>query len=200
DCQRIPSINRPAWQLFQRFAVALAARGGVAVISGLREGESYEPGVGGPDGTAFRSFGTIDDALEWCEDALLREAGIVLDGAQEMAVATHPLLAGMTVREQRALTAILRRAEYAPGENIVTQGAAADTVFLLVAGDVGVHLDLGAGGRYRVATLGPGAVFGEFALLDAEPRTADIDATTDVVCYELRVADLDDVSHAEPGI
>ncbi len=43
DCQRVPSINRPARQLLQRFAAALAARGGAAVIAGLGEGESYEP-------------------------------------------------------------------------------------------------------------------------------------------------------------
>ena len=95
---------------------------------------------------------------------------------------------------------MLRRAEYHPGDNIVRQGDVADTVFFLVAGDVSVHLDLGPKGRYRVATVGPGDVFGEFALLDHEPRTADIDAATDVVCYELRVTDLLSISEAEPGI
>ena len=69
-----------------------------------------------------------------------------------------------------------------------------------MSGDVGVHLDLGGRGRYRVATLGPGAVFGEFALLDQEPRTADIDASTDVVCYALRMDDLVSIGAAEPGI
>lgn len=200
DCHRIPSINRPAWQLFQRFAAALAARGGVAVIAGLQEGESYEPTPGVAGDAPFRSFGTIDDALEWCEDALLDEAGVRRDGALELTLEEHPLFAAMTPDEQQALFSVLRRAEYRPGENIVTQGDLAEEVFFLTAGDVGVHLDLGGRGRYRVATLGPGAVFGEFALLDQEPRTADIDAATDVICYALRVADLASISAAEPGI
>ncbi len=200
DCHRIPSINRPAWQLFQRFAAALAARGGLAVIAGLREGESYEPAGGDAADAPFRSFGTIDDALEWCEDALLHEAGVLRDGPVQVAIAEHPLLASMTSREQRALSSVLHRATYQPGDNIVTQGDVADAVFFLVEGDVGVHLDLGARDRYRVATVGPGGVFGEFALLDHAPRTADIDAVTDVVCYVLRVADLMSISAAEPGI
>jgi glutaminase len=200
DCHRIPSINRPAWQLFQRFALALAACGGVAVVAGLREGESYEPTPAEYGEAPFRSFGTIDDALEWCEDALLEEAGVWRDGPLELTIERHPLLVEMTPHEQRALSSVLRRAEYRPGDNIVTQGDVADTVYFLVAGDVSVHLDLGARGRYRVATIGPGDVFGEFALLDHEPRTADIDAATDVVCYELRVADLLSISEAEPAI
>jgi CRP-like cAMP-binding protein len=40
--------------------------------------------------------------------------------------------------------------------------------------------------------MGPGSVFGELALMDAEPRTANVDAETGVVCYALRVADLTD--------
>ena len=59
-----------------------------------------------------------------------------------------------------------------------------------VAGSVSVNLTVENGERYRIATMGPGAVFGELALMDAEPRTADIDAETDVVCYEIHVAEL----------
>ncbi len=200
DCHRISSINRPAWELFQRFALAVAARGGVAAVAGLREGENDEATSWSTGDSPFRSFGTIDDALEWCEDALLEEAGVRRDGPLVLAIDQHPLLAGMTSREQRVLSSVLQRAQYKPGDRIVAQGDVANSVFFLVAGDVSVHLDLGAGRRYRVATLGPGGVFGELALLDQEPRTADIDAATDVVCYVLRVADLMSISDSEPDI
>jgi glutaminase len=85
------------------------------------------------------------------------------------------------------------RLTFARGQRIVTEGEAADGVYLLVSGSVSVGLTLASGEPYRIATMDPGAVFGELALMDAAPRTADVDAETDVACYFLRVADL------EPG-
>ena len=57
----------------------------------------------------------------------------------------------------------------APGQLVVKQGEGGDTMFVVVQGEVGVQLD----GR-EVACLREGEHFGEVALVDHQPRSADI--------------------------
>jgi signal-transduction protein with cAMP-binding, CBS, and nucleotidyltransferase domain len=68
----------------------------------------------------------------------------------------------------------------APGEPIVEQGQAADAFYAIGSGQVEV-LEDGA----LVRTLGPGAHFGEIALLKRVPRTASVVARTPVRAFRL---------------
>jgi branched-chain amino acid transport system substrate-binding protein len=53
-------------------------------------------------------------------------------------------------------------------------------------GTVSVRIpDDSKAGRHEVAQLGPGAIFGEMALLTGESRTADVVALTDVTAIEI---------------
>jgi PPM family protein phosphatase len=56
-----------------------------------------------------------------------------------------------------------------PGEVVVRQGDRGDTMYTVVQGKVAVMVD-----AREVATLGPGEHFGELALVDELPRSADI--------------------------
>lgn len=60
------------------------------------------------------------------------------------------------------------------GTEIVRQGATGRELYLILDGQATVR----RGGR-RIATLGPGAYFGELALLDHGPRSATVVADTD---------------------
>ncbi len=62
----------------------------------------------------------------------------------------------------------------AAGETIFHEGEPGDRMYVLVEGEV----DLIVNGT-PVESLSPGGVFGEMALLDAEPRTATATAKTD---------------------
>ena len=60
---------------------------------------------------------------------------------------------------------------------------------------------LGEGGRKkRVASIGPGLSFGEMALLDGGKRSADIVADERVICYGLRVEQLQELAAEHPNI
>lgn len=59
------------------------------------------------------------------------------------------------------------------GTDVVEQGTHGDAFFFVVAGQATVRRN----GR-KVATLGPGAHFGELALLDPAPRDATVTADT----------------------
>jgi len=56
-----------------------------------------------------------------------------------------------------------------PGEGIVKQGEIGDTLYVVVQGEVSVQVD-----GNEVAVLRAGEHFGELALVDHEPRSADI--------------------------
>ncbi len=70
----------------------------------------------------------------------------------------------------------LRRAHYEPGERIIGKREIGRELYVIQKGEVEVREPDGA----LIATLGPGEVFGEKALLTDAPRTANVDAKTPV--------------------
>ncbi len=69
------------------------------------------------------------------------------------------------------------------GDAIIQAGQAGDSAYLVVDGEVIVSVERGAPGRrstFELATLGPGQLFGELALLTSRKRTANVVAATEV--------------------
>lgn len=84
-----------------------------------------------------------------------------------------PLFSGFTEAELRRIAELSRIVE-APVGTLVTQiGESGDSFFVIIDGRVAVRTPIGAG-----AELQPGDFFGEMSLLDGEPRSATIVATT----------------------
>lgn len=84
-----------------------------------------------------------------------------------------PLFSGFNEGELRRVAELSRIIE-APAGAVVTQiGEPGDTFFVLIDGIVAVRTPVGTG-----AELHPGDFFGEMSLLDGEPRSATIVATT----------------------
>ncbi len=76
--------------------------------------------------------------------------------------------------DQKSLDAIANAAieqRYQPGQEIVRQGDTGVGAFIIRSGKVDIVQDKG-GKEIKLATLGPGDVFGEMALLDEFPRSA----------------------------
>ena len=86
-----------------------------------------------------------------------------------------PLFSGFNENELRRVAELSRIAE-APAGTVVTQmGEPGDSFFIIIDGAVVVRTPLGASSQ-----LQPGDFFGEMSLLDGEPRSATIVATTDL--------------------
>ncbi|HMK12730.1 MAG TPA: cyclic nucleotide-binding domain-containing protein, partial [Acidimicrobiales bacterium] len=70
-----------------------------------------------------------------------------------------------------------------PGSAVFHEGDDADGIHSVVAGSLSVSI--AAGEQQRIATLGPGATFGEMAVLDGKPRSTTVRADTAVTCRVL---------------
>jgi CRP/FNR family transcriptional regulator, cyclic AMP receptor protein len=91
-----------------------------------------------------------------------------------------PLFAGLDRKELEMLSHLLKEHRYKPGTTIVQDGSAGHGLYVIKEGNVAVK----RAGR-TIAKLGPGEFFGEIAVLDDGPRTADVVAETDTVCLTL---------------
>jgi CRP/FNR family cyclic AMP-dependent transcriptional regulator len=71
---------------------------------------------------------------------------------------------------------------FSAGDKIALEGEGGLMFFVVESGELSVEVHGDA-----VATMGPGASFGEIALIDRRPRTATVVAVTDVKAYGLPV-------------
>ena len=88
-------------------------------------------------------------------------------------LAQVPLFAGLTPEELRGLAALLQRRRYAAGEVIFHEGDAGTALYIIENGEVKIVLGSAEGKEVVLGLLGPGDFFGELALLDGEPRSAN---------------------------
>ncbi len=82
-----------------------------------------------------------------------------------------PLFAGLSRRQLGKLLVKLFEKEYGAGDTIFLEGEPGKALFIVLDGRVSI-CRAGLGGEHRLATLAPGAYFGELALIDDLPRSA----------------------------
>jgi CRP-like cAMP-binding protein len=79
-----------------------------------------------------------------------------------------PLLDGVPEEDVRRLLSIARRRRFARGEVVFHQDDPADTLHLIDKGRFAVRVTTSLGDTAVLSVLGPGEMFGELALLNAE--------------------------------
>ena len=93
---------------------------------------------------------------------------------RETVLRALPLFANVSPRHLKRVSKLAEFVDFRPGEFIVNVGEPGDAFYVIVSGNAK------AIGRPRAETLGPGDFFGEMALLDGEPRSTTITATTEL--------------------
>ena len=82
---------------------------------------------------------------------------------------------------------------------VVKQGEEGDAMFLVLDGELRVRLMIG-GKETILTTLGPGEFFGEMALFDHGPRSADVVANKDSTLVKISSTSFDQLSRLAPDI
>ena len=95
------------------------------------------------------------------------------------------LFTEFTNDEMQSFLELVDPLEVKAGENIVKQDEHGDCMYILVQGRARV-IHRKDGKQFELATLGTGDFFGELALVDEGPRSADVEAVED--CKLLQIS------------
>jgi small-conductance mechanosensitive channel len=98
---------------------------------------------------------------------------------------TVPLFEPLSAEALALIASRLDILHYGEGEDIVRQGEAGDSMYLLRAGACDVFVKKGDGEALKVASLEPPAFFGEMCLLTGDPRTATVKACSDSTLFRI---------------
>jgi len=112
-------------------------------------------------------------------------------------VSKVPIFRGADDRMIREVVAELKPRVAMPGEMLIQRGEIGDSMFFIATGSVEV---LGPDATTPVATLNEGSFFGEIALLESVPRSADVRAAGFCDLYKLEKSALDRVVARYPAL
>jgi len=85
------------------------------------------------------------------------------------------------------------------GERFISQGDEGDTFYIIQEGSCAVNVEKN-GTRHLISRLRSGDIVGEIALLTGEPRTANVDAETDMVLWSLTRKQFDSLCTYNPDL
>lgn len=83
------------------------------------------------------------------------------------------LFSGLKPEALTLISKVATEETHAQGTKIFQHGDAGDKLYLILEGRVRISREVPGMGEEALAVLGPGQVFGEMALLDESPRSAD---------------------------
>jgi len=91
-----------------------------------------------------------------------------------------PLFSDMERNQVDQIVRLLKLQHFAKGETLIVEGSGGSVFYMIESGTAVVKRK----GK-QISKLGPGDFFGELSLIDGEPRSATIIATSDMTCYGL---------------
>ncbi len=147
-----------------------------------------------------RAFTNRNDALQWCEDQILAEgAGEERSGT---AVDFEGWLASELGGRDRAhrAAAYFERRDLAAGTVLYEQGAASDTIDLVVSGTIAVTVKIESGLEHLVRRVSTRTVVGEMGFLRSSPRGATVSAETRASIATLTRANYERFKAEEPEL
>lgn len=104
------------------------------------------------------------------------------------------LFSGTPDRVLAGVASVVEEVAFAPGEELMREGAVEDWLFVVVAGDVEVSRS------DRTVTMGAGSVVGELAVLDPQPRSATVTAVSPVTAFRLRREAFREAVESQPEV
>jgi len=204
DFKHVITIDESASRLFYHMLIKLQEQAKKVVftnlsrVPGLRRfmklklKEQFE--------SQFTTFEDNDSALEWCENRLLAQTLAVPSYEDVLEREDYELFAQLEPDEVAIIRALLHRRSFQRGEVIVECGAPAGAMYFLVSGCASATMNQGSGTKKRLGTFSPGMTFGEMALLDRSPRSAEVTADVEVECDLLKLEDFELLSESHPHI
>ena len=208
DMRRVQSVDFTATHLLDQIEARLAERKGTLIFSHLppnlptgQDLQSYFDQVGLVKPTRnVKIFDELDNALEWTEDRILEEEGLLQAGQESpLSLKEINLLKGLDTDTLGALASCVEERSYKTGQKVFQHGDTGDEIFLIRRGTVRIVLPLAGGRQHHLVTFGRGDFFGDMAFIDhAAVRSADAVACTPTDLYVILRTRFDTVAMNHP--
>jgi CRP/FNR family transcriptional regulator, cyclic AMP receptor protein len=101
-----------------------------------------------------------------------------------------PLFSELSREELDSISRVSVPRSYPKGVRVFHEGDHSDACYIVRSGDLRVTREHPDGRAIALATLGPGDIFGELAMLDGEARSASVEALTESELLGLPAADV----------
>lgn len=105
-----------------------------------------------------------------------------------------PFFAHLSKSEHEEILEVSKEIRFDPGEFIVRKGDLGNSFYLILDGQVSIHI------KDSVLKRGRGQYFGEMSLIDDWPRSADVKAHMTTRCLVLAREDFQDLMRKHPEI
>jgi SulP family sulfate permease len=165
DTSRVPSWDETGYARLRTLAHELQDQGIALLISGVH-------GIHKQAMDDLQPFSDLDHALEWAEEQLLLECPLEARLADLPGSLLGELGEDMTEQARLALERVMVSHHYPANDLIIRSGDHDRRLMLVQAGLVTLSTAESAGKGLRLASIGPGVVFGEMAFLNGIARTA----------------------------
>ena len=193
DMRRVQSVDVTAAHMLDQARDMLGERHGFLIFSQLpqnlpsgRNMQHYFDQVGlVHEKSPVRVFGELDEALEWVEDRILKDAVCKLDEQESLSLDEIELFKGRKAETLAAMEQCMEIRFCKAGEKIFERGDTGDELFLIRKGAVRIMLPITKKQKHHLGTFGRGAFFGEMSFLDGSERSADALAFFDTELYVL---------------
>ena len=201
DFRRVTGLDSTALRSFDRLKLLAQENQFKIIITGAIPGvkRQLEDSNFGHDGHIVQILPHLDQGVEWCEDAMLFESGIMnLDQMPTLLEQLNSLQPEQQHLDQ--LLDYLQREEVQAGSYLITRGEPSDSLFFIEQGQVTAQIESPEGRIIRLETMGAGSVVGELGLYLQKERTADVVADMPTVVYRLSVTQLKSMETTDPDV
>ena len=187
DLRRVTRVDTAAQALLDGLLAQLVA-GGTAVALVEPRAETARASVRAV-ASGVERFADPDAALEWAETELLRRRGFVDELPEGLVpLAQQDLLHGLSADVVTEIEARTTTHVFPAGTVVFEEGAVADGLYFIGAGQVSADVRTRTGARRRLSTIAAGSAFGELAIVDGKPRSTRISALEPTICHVLSPA------------
>ena len=104
-------------------------------------------------------------------------------------LARVPLFSELSREELERISRVAIPRSFPAGVRVFHEGDRSDACYLVRSGDLRVTREHSDGRAIALATLGPGDIFGELAMLDGQARSASVETLSDSELLALPAAD-----------
>ena len=115
-------------------------------------------------------------------------------------IAETPLFAGLGAQDLEEIAAAVHERRFGKGELVFARGDPGDRIYIVREGRVRLSIATSEGRELSFQVAGPGEMFGEIAVLDGHPRSAEAVALGLATCLTLERRDFQLLRERRPAI